>query len=229
MEITIEQCENKRIKKINNILYLDDKRYKDNDILLGFINNVFVEGRLHISESNLYFLQNLKNGSRPVHGLISNFSKSWQFGVEDFQGFTSNVKLFNYKKETDFNIEELELKYPITNFITDSYSNFIERSTNNILFKLKQVPHCCGAVILSDFRENEAFSLEYDFSEEEIKELNFILKKNMTTNKIAYLLKEKESKAIEFLVEKLNFKIIDEFKNNNTGNSIQILSRNDIH
>lgn len=225
MDITIEQCEHEEIKKVSNVLYLDDKQYKNNDILLGFINDIFVEGRLHINESNLYFLQHLENGSRPNSGAMLNFSKSWEFSVNTSQTFTSDVKLFNYKKEPDFNIEELELKYPIPNFIIDGYNNFVKKSGNQILFRLKDFPHCCGAIILSDFRKNN--NNVYNLSDEEIKEIDSFLKNNMTSNKIVYLLKNKESEAITFLTEKLNFKIIDEFKNKNTFNIIKILSRND--
>lgn len=225
MNITIEQCEHKEIKQVRDVLYLDGKQYKNNDILLGFIYDFFVEGRLHINESNSYFLQHVKEGSRPSFGAMLNFNKSWEFSVQNSQTFTSNVKLFNYKKEPDFNIKELELKYPIPNFIIDGYGNFMKKSKNQIFFKLKNVQHCCGATILSDFKENN--SNIYNLSNEEIKEVDSFLKNNMTSNKIAYLLKNEESEAITFLTEKLNFKVIDEFINKNTFNNIKILSRND--
>lgn len=227
MEITIDQCKHTKIEITKNGLYLDNNEYKTGEIIIGFIESKDVEGRLYILENKLYFLQNKKYGSAPESGDKLNFKYGWNFSVVG-NLFTCDVKLFNYKKEKDFNIEELELKYPKPTFMLDNYSYLRQTTTNKNLFKLSPIPECCGATLLNNFRrDNTDFNPEYIYSDLEINEINQYLK-NMTTNKIAYLLVSTESQAITFLTEKLNFKIIDEFRNSNTSNLIQLLSRNDI-
>lgn len=227
MKITIKQCGHKKVELKNDVLYLDDNAYKSGDIIIGFINKESVEGRLYIFENNLYFLQNLKNGASPPLGNKLNFKYSWSFSKID-KSFSEDVKLFNYKKEKDFNIEKLELKYPKPTFMMDSYSVLRKTSTNRDVFKISPIPDCCGATLLSQFRRDSLKSSpEYVYSDLETNEIDQFLKNNITSNKIAYLLKNEESQAIEFLINKLNFKIVDEFKNSNTQNIIQLLSRND--
>lgn len=227
MKITIKQCEHKEIKIIENVLYLDNETYKAGEIIIGFIDDNYIEGRLLVLGRDMYFLQNTYNGSRPerVYDFYG-FKYSWSFS-EGANSFSSGLNLFNYKKEKDFNIEELELKYPLPSFAIDKYSVFRQLSSSKNLFNLSPIAECCGATLLCYFRRDGCDN-EYLYSESEVNEINQYLKNSMTSNKIAYLLKENESQAISFLVEKLNFKIIDEFKNSNTGNYIQILSRNDI-
>lgn len=225
MNITIEQSEHKEVKYIKNVLYLDDNEYKENDIIIGFIKGDYVEGRLIKGDEYFYFAQNLKNGSKPDDGCTFNFKYSWSFRVEK-NTFNSGVRLFNYKKEDNFDIKELELKYPIPTFKLDKYHIFRNISSNKELFKTSPIPECCGATLFSSFKRNSS-NEEYKYSEIEIDEINQFLKYNITSNKIAYLLKESESQAINFLINKLNFKIVDEFKNSNTSNIIQLLSRND--
>lgn len=225
MKITIEQCEHKEVKCIKNVLYLDDNGYKENDIIIGFIERDYVEGMLIKEGEYFYFAQNTKNGSKPRDGGTINFKYSWCFKVEK-NTFNYGVKLFNYKKEDNFDIKELELKYPIPTFKLDKYNIFRNISSNKELFRTSPIPECCGATLFSSFRRNSR-NEEYQYSEIEINEINQFLKHNITSNKIAYLLKENESQAINFLVNKLNFKIVDEFKNSSTSNIIQLLSRND--
>ena len=99
---------------------------------------------------------------------------------------------------------------------------------NKDVFKISSIPDCCGATLLSQFRRDGLKSSpKYVYSDSEINEIDQFLKNTLTSNKIAYLLKNEESQAIEFLINKLNFKIVDEFKNSNTSNLIQLLSRND--
>ena len=227
MDITIKQCEQEEIKIIENVLFLDNNEYRIGEIIIGFIESKKVEGRLYIFENNLYFLQNLKNGASPPSGNKLNFKYSWSFSKRS-NSFTSGVKLFNYKKEKDFNIEKLELKYPKPTFMMDSYSVLRKTSTNKDVFKISSIPDCCGATLLSQFRRDGLKSSpKYVYSDSEINEIDQFLKNTLTSNKIAYLLKNEESHAIEFLINKLNFKIVDEFKNSNTSNLIQLLSRND--
>jgi hypothetical protein len=228
MEITIKQCEHKEVKKEGNVLYLDGCKYNDGDIIVGFIEKRYFEGRICITKERNHLLQNAKDGSRPDNSYkMLNFTKSWEFSVSSNSEFTSGVSLFNYKKESEFNINELELKFPLPNFMIDGYNRFVKKSGDNSLFQLTPIAHCCGATLLSDFKSNEEAEV-YNVLDEEIVEIDLILRTNMTSNKIAYLLKTNESAAIAFLTEKLNFKIIDEFKNKNTSRTIQILSRNDL-
>ena len=60
MKITIKQCEHKEVKCIKNVLYLDDNEYKENDIIIGFIEKDYVEGRLIKGDEYFYFVKNIK-------------------------------------------------------------------------------------------------------------------------------------------------------------------------
>ena len=178
MDITIKQCEQEEIKIIKNVLFLDNNEYRIGEIIIGFIESEKVEGRLYIFENNLYFLQNLKNGSSPPSRNKLNFKYSWSFSKRG-ESFNSDVKLFNYKKEKDFNIEKLELKYPKPIFMIDNYSVLRKTSTNRDVFKILPIPECCGATLLNSFRRNSIVNPEYVYSDLETNEIDQFLKNNL--------------------------------------------------
>lgn len=223
-----------KIEIKEGILYLNNNPYGNGETIIGTIKGTEIRGVLRICESAIghntcYFCHTDPNykGSKPEDKNTFGFPYSWIFNKLTDESFTENVILFDYKgKKMDIEKFKINKHFCIekgNEVILAVYENnkITEGST---LFKFRQIENCCGAILLHNFQNNSPYE-NYDLlKKEELDAISTYLT-NTKTNKIAYLLKIKESNAIN-LLEKLNFKIVNEFTNSNTANKIAILLRN---
>jgi len=227
----------KKIEITKKGLVIDGYVYKIGDKIIGFIQDTFIEGFLYISnnsDTQLFFLQNKKNGLKPngydslPKDLIS-LGMSWTFSIINNNSFTDDVEIINYKKLSDkddsITMDEMIQQVLDSRITIDTYGYLLYKKTK--LFKVSGFPDCCGSSILYSFPRNNERNINQLLNENGIKVLNNYLIQKLASNKIVYLLKNKESESINFLIEKLNFKIVSEFINKNTKNEIVVLLRND--
>jgi len=233
MNITLKDTQHEKVERSGNSIIIDGCVYHNHNVIIGFIEDTYVEGRLVIEEKNLNFVQNEVAGSKPNNKDTVGFKYGWNFNINLYDSpkysFISGVSLYNYKKNKNFNIQELEDKYPFPELYFNKYDRLYHKTSNISFFKVKEIEKCCGAVLLYDFNmDYTGIKEKYDsLTDEHIEDINNYIKNNLNSNKIVYLLTKSEQRSIDFLIEKLNFVIKDTFINKNTKNEIVILSRND--
>jgi len=227
MNITKKEIKKEPYILDNNRLTIGEQHYFTNDIVYGFIFDKYFEGRIVLQPMSITIFQNEINTGNTVNNNLG-FKYAYSFSV--FGGQISNsLLIYNYKKDNNNEyIKLLNEKYPLPNLHINKYGGLINLKHNTVLFKTKEIEKCCGAVLLYDFprKYRDTESNYSEFTKEDIDELDDYMTKYLNTNKICYLLESTEMDSIEFLTKNLKFKVVDDFKNKNTGNNLSILSRN---
>lgn len=217
----------------------------------GSINGELTQGFIIRENSKYYFLQNEFNGSRPIdfNNIILKYNipykNSWFFKINSNGSFSDNVKIhaiLDYEDNFNKIVKTRTIKNKpngnsnSTNVAVYERVGFTHKEGYNIeyfekenevirLFTRREHPDCCGSTILNGFDNSDkiSYSRYAKLIEKDYKDLSNILNKNRAAF-IAHIT-NKQVASIQF-VEILGFKKMYLYKNNNSGNTINIYHYN---
>ena len=215
-------------------------KIKHGDIIEGTINGTKVKGKLSIKGKKYYFCQNKKKGELPPDRFEYNFS--WRFDKVDLNKLSQGVVInkhnnteadsskvgYTYRelvsKHANCNVNTQTIKFENKRIIQidDDRFDIINPSVKPeiSLFKMRNHPDCCGAIILFNFENSESheYSRYKNLSDDDYENIKAFLRTNPA--KLVHL-SHKQVTAQAF-VEKLGFKKMYEYTNPNSKNDIYV-------
>lgn len=210
------------LKEDKNGLYLDidNKIYRNKDICKVSIKNKACIAELELNSNGRFYLhQDEENGMRsPYYSPI--FKYSWTFSIISFrsntgESFSDDIVIIDIATK-----EDIEYREKVKECTCDE-KGIIYKEAYIIKWFKQAYPSCCGSIILHNIVIQNPLNLsseQYSIIKKVFDTFSFKLNFN------CILRKDYQIDEIKFLTEKLGFRIIDEFKNPNSENILQILS-----